>query len=104
MKPETTGPDLLDAAAQVLADDLATGLSGEARFKALMAASAVRMAARQWRAAAELSNAAAPLGGTEQGTLAFAIRSGAHDGDTQLHAALIADAQARTSVSKPSAV
>jgi hypothetical protein len=51
MKPETTGIDLMAAAERTLAREVAPALSGDARFKVLMVASALRMVMRELAAA-----------------------------------------------------
>ncbi len=102
--PETTGLALLEAAEATLSREVAPLLTGEARFKALMAASALRMVMREFAAAGALEAAAARLGGHDQRALARGLREGRHDADAAIHAALMADARARTAVSRPEAV
>lgn len=99
MKPETTGLDLLAAAEQTLAREVAPSLSGEARYKTLMAASAIRMVMREMAHADELQAAASKLG--NDGALVAAIRQGDHDDDRGLHKALLDDARVRTCLSNP---
>jgi hypothetical protein len=101
MKPETTGADLIAAVEQTLAKEVAPHLSGDARFKVLMAASALRMVMREMDAAARLNAAATALGGDDQAALVAALRSGHHDGDPLLHGQLLEDALARASISRP---
>ncbi|MFY8040463.1 MAG: DUF6285 domain-containing protein [Bosea sp. (in: a-proteobacteria)] len=107
MTPETTGLDLLHTVEQTLVNEvgplLAEGASSsEARFKVLMAASAIRMVMREWRVRDELAALSARADG--HGVLVAAIRAGEHDADPALHAALLADAELRTSISRPGAV
>lgn len=102
MKPETSGIELLAAVEQTLAREVAPSLTGDARFKTLMAASALRMVTRELAAAGALAQAAAALAASGSPVdLVSAIRQGKHDGDDGLHAALLADALARTQVSNP---
>jgi hypothetical protein len=103
MKPETTGADLIAAVERTLAREVAPELAGAARFKVLMAASALRMALRELATDDALRAAAAPLGGADQGPLAAALRAGSHDADAVTYAALLVDARARTAVSRPEA-
>lgn len=111
MWPETTGSALLDAAQRTLAEDVLPGLSGKARFAALLVGSAVRMAAREIEqeaviaaTSAAVAEVAAKAGCGTAAALVEAIRHGAFDADRALHAGLWAHAAARTSVSKPSAL
>jgi hypothetical protein len=100
---ETAGVALVAAVERTLAAEIAPQLSGDARFRTLMAASALRMVLREFANADALAEAAAALGGADQGPLCGAIRAGRHDVDEKLHAALLHDALARTRVSKPEA-
>ena len=107
MTPETTGADLLHAVEQTLVNEVAPLLAqaatpSEARFRVLMAASAIRMVIREWHLRDEL--AALSARATGYGELVAAIRTGQHDADPALHAALLADAELRTSISRPGAV
>jgi thiamine kinase-like enzyme len=104
MTPETTGADLIAAAERTLASEVAPAIAGEARFKVLMAASALRMVMRELAARQALDQAASALGGEDQRALVSAIRAGRHDAEGALHSLLIADAEARTSVSRPEAL
>ncbi|MGL4439635.1 MAG: DUF6285 domain-containing protein [Bosea sp. (in: a-proteobacteria)] len=102
MNAETTGLDLLAAVERTLAGEVGPALSGDARFKTLMAASALRMVMRELAGAVDLATASETL--TTFGsaaTLVASIRDGVHDGEANLHAALVADALARTRVSNP---
>ncbi|MCX7323777.1 MAG: DUF6285 domain-containing protein [Hyphomicrobiales bacterium] len=101
MTPETSGIALLQAVEQTLSRDLAPTLSGDARFKTLMAASAVRMVIRELdQAGALVAAEVALLNGSPASDLARAIRAGAHDRDPGVHDALLAQARARTAVSR----
>lgn len=101
MVTETSGIALLQAVEQTLSRELAPTLSGDARFKTLMAASAVRMVIRELDQSGALAAAeAALLMGAPASDLARAIRTGAHDRDPAIHDALLADARARTAVSR----
>jgi hypothetical protein len=97
---DTRGAALLAIAADTLAEAVVPALTGEARFRALMTLSAVRMVQRELEQADALA-AAAP---GAPGALAEAIRAGRHDGCAELHARLSADAAARTRVSRPEAL
>lgn len=104
MKPETSGHELLAAVEQTLAREVAPSLSGDARFKTLMAASALRMVMRELAQAAQLAEASVQLAAIgSPAELVAAIRAGEHDDDLALHAALFAVALARTRASNPSA-
>jgi aminoglycoside phosphotransferase (APT) family kinase protein len=92
-RPETGGPALLEAARDALAREVLPALSGPARIAALMAASALGMAAREWSLAPALDAAARALG--DPAALVEAIRSGGRDDNAALHAALHADAAGR---------
>ena len=88
--------ELLDEAVVTLRDELAPGLSGEARYLTLLAANAVGTARR------ELSLNAAPE--TERCAvrrLVAAIREGRHDDDDALLAELLAEAARRAWVADP---
>jgi hypothetical protein len=107
MTPETTGADLLHAVEQTLVKEVAPLLAdgtvpAEARFKVLMAASALRMVMREWHLRDEL--AALAVRSTDNGDLVAAIRAGRHDADVAVHERLLADAELRTSISRPGAV
>ncbi len=102
MKPETTGVDLLLAVEQTLSRDLAPTLTGEPRFKALMAASAIRMVMREMRGGAELAGAMERLGsGQAISALAAAIRRGDHDASDDVFGRLVAAARLRAEMFKP---
>jgi hypothetical protein len=96
----TGAAGLLAEAEALLRGRLAPALGGPARYDALLAASAVAMAAREIaaRAAQEAADAAIPP------DTAAAIRAGAHDDDPALHAALLRAAALRAWVARPSAL
>lgn len=99
MIPETSGLELLAAVEQTLAREVGPALTGDARYKTLMAASAIRMVMREWVQGAERAATSARLG--DIGALSATIRHGVRDDDTLLHQALLEDAQARASISNP---
>ena len=82
------GIDLLEQAATELREALAPQLGGDARYQALLAASAVATAARAARAAPHLDRTVDVLAGVD----VAAIRAGAHDTDVTLHRHLRAQA------------
>jgi hypothetical protein len=94
-RPETGGADLLDIAEATLVTAVLPTLTGEARFAALMVASAMRMVAREGRLPVPDGPAPDPR------ALVAAIRAGRHDTDRELHAALLNDAARRTFLSRP---
>jgi hypothetical protein len=99
--------DLLATARRVILDEIAPGLAGDARFKALMVANAIAIALRETPAAqAEIAACVAALGDVR--SLIADIRSGGRDPGTALHAqtvaALTALAEARCRVSAPKAL
>ena len=107
MTPETTGLDLLHAVEQTLVNEVGPLLAeaapfSDVRFKILMAASAIRMVMREWRLRDELAALLARADG--HGDLVASLRAGEHDADAAMHAALLADAELRTSISRPGAV
>lgn len=97
MTPEAR--DLLDEAVETLRAQLAPGLSGEARYLALLTANAIATAAREQAVGAALETDAA-----EQAALAKEIRAGGRDEDPDLYGRLVADAARRAWVSDPSAL
>ena len=84
--------DLLAIARQTLLADIAPGLSGETRFKALMVANAMAIAGRevQYGAVPEPPDAA---------LLCADIRAGRRDGDHDLAQGLLLLAQSRCRIS-----
>jgi hypothetical protein len=107
MQGEADGGNLT-AAAVALLDAVAAGLSGEARFKALMAVAALRMAERERALAGRLAAAeaavlsAAGAAGPEQACAA--LRRPEARLSAALHKALLEDAIMRTAVTKPGAL
>jgi hypothetical protein len=98
----------LTAAALALLEDVAPGLSGEARFKTLMAVAGLKMADRE-RLLSEVLGAAEDaimLAGEYKSLeeLRDALRHRPDAMTAAIHAALMADAVARTSVTKPQAL
>lgn len=83
---------LLDIARQALLADIVPVLSGDARFKALMVANAMAIAARevQHGVVSQPDDAVA---------LASSIRAGRHDGDAEVAQRLLALAEARCKIS-----
>lgn len=86
---------LLDSSASVLRD-LAPGLTGEARYAALLTANAVATARRDIALADRIAAARAALPSDHA-----AIRDGRHDGDAALYGRLLAHAALRAWVSDP---
>ena len=102
MTPETTGSDLLQAVEATLAKEIAPHLTGEARFKTLMAASALRMVIREIAMADKIKALMVAMcahAGTDD--VAALIRSGAGDADAGLHARLLEHARIRSAVARP---
>ncbi len=89
---QPTPADLLGTARRLLLDDIAPGLDGAARYKALMIANAMAIAARaaQHGPLAELPDAA---------RISADIRGGHHDNDSAMAQRLLAFAAARCRVS-----
>jgi hypothetical protein len=98
----------LTAAALALLEEIAPGLVGEARFKMLMAIAALKMAERERTLAMRLATVqeAILLAGKSNSMeqLRAAIRQRPDALTPELHTALMADALARTSVTKPGAL
>ncbi len=93
---EQPGPaDLLETARRLLLDEIASGLDGAARYKALMIANAMAIAARAAQAEpiSELADAA---------KICADIRAGLHDDDALLGRRLLAYAEARRKISSKS--
>jgi hypothetical protein len=104
MKPETTGHALIAEVERTLAAELAPLLAGEARYKALMAASALRMALRELGEAPTPNPDPAEGADAARAALCAALRSGSTDADADLHAGLLADAIRRVRISNPAAL
>lgn len=88
--------ELLAIARATLLERVLPGLSGDARFQALMIANAL--------AIAERALAAPPVAARDDRALCAAIRAGAHDDDRALAAQLLAEVEARCRVSAPKAL
>ena len=102
MTPETTGSALLQAVEATLSREIAPHLAGEARFKTLMAASALRMVIREIAMADRLKAAADALcAHADTNDVPALIRSGACDADGDLHARLLDHAQIRSTIARP---
>jgi hypothetical protein len=100
-------PDLLDIARRTLLDAVVPKLEGDARFRALMVANALAIAARAMREGDAATDAAlARLGPLD--ALCAAIRAGERDpglpGHAETAAALRAHAEARCRISAPKAL
>lgn len=102
MQDEPSGAALLDAARRALTEEVIPGLTGRPRYVALMVANAIGIAAREiaetdaLQAATERVLAGAPVEALVQ-----AIRTGTHDADPDLHAALTAAAKTAAQIWKP---
>ena len=88
---------LLDIARATLLRDIVPGLSGDARFKALMVANAMAIAQR-----AIATGKVADL--PDPAATAAAIRAGHHDGDAAMAATLVALTESRCRISAPKAL
>ncbi|MCO4052643.1 MAG: hypothetical protein HEQ16_00955 [Bosea sp.] len=104
MKPETTGLALIAEVERTIAAELVPQLAGEARYKALMAASALRMALRELGEAPPRGGDAADAADAARAALCAALRAGSADADAGLHAELVADAIGRVRISNPAAL
>jgi hypothetical protein len=101
--------DLLETARRAVLEGVAPVASGDARFKALMAANAIAIAVRAIRIgpeeAADALAALTAASGAEPAKLCHDIREGRYDPGTARHeavaAALLALAEARCRVSAP---
>lgn len=103
---EPRSADLLAIARRTLLDDVVPALDGDRRFRALMVANALAIAARAEAQAAAIADAEAALG--SPAGLRAAIRAGRLDpgapGRDQVAAALLTLAEARCRVSAPKAL
>lgn len=97
------GRELLQETLRTLAEELAPRLSGDARFKALMAANALGMALRELKQGAEVEKAQQALQAFDR-DVARAIRRGDHDAAAALHLLLLAETRARVAISNPKAM
>jgi hypothetical protein len=104
MKPETTGLALIAEVERTIAAELVPQLTGEARYKALMAASALRMALRELGEAPAGGRVPADAEDAARAAVCAALRAGASDADAGLHAELVADAIERVRISNPAAL
>lgn len=114
MTGETTGSALLAIALATLERDIAPELSGDARFKARMVASALGMAMRERERGAALAAALAEaqtyateaLGEavTDGPALCRALRAGRLNGDPAMHQALYRHAAIATGITRPAAL
>ncbi|CAH2600657.1 Acyl-CoA dehydrogenase [Rhodovastum atsumiense] len=100
-------PDLLETARRTLLDEIVPRLSGDARFKALMAANAMAIAARAARlGTTDLAPLLARLG--NPASLCRDIRAGRCDPGTPMYeetaSALLRLAEARCRISAPKAL
>ncbi len=108
MQGEADADNLTAAAVAVLEADIAPGLAGEARFKALMAIAALRMAERERRLRARLAETETAILEAGKSSSLQMLRaklrgeSGALTG--ALHRALLDDAVLRAAVTKPGAL
>ena len=104
MRDDPSGAYLLDAARRALTEEVVPGLTGRARYVALMVANAIGIASREITEADRLSATGADVLAAEPvETLIKAIRAGARDADPDLHAALEAAAAVSAQVWKPGA-
>lgn len=104
MRDEPSGAALLDAARRALIEEVLPGLAGRPRYVALMVANAIGIAAREITEAKALRVTTDDvLAGKPVEVLVQSIRSGAHDGDSDLHAVLTAAVDAAAQVWKPAA-
>jgi hypothetical protein len=114
MTCETTGAALLDIACETLVEDVLPALGGDARFRALMVASAMRMTQREVEQApavararkAVLDAAAARLAEPVASMQALCVALRAHKlaSDETIHLALRTLGAIETSITKPSAL
>jgi hypothetical protein len=98
-EPPRDRPDaaeLLAAARSALEREVLPGLAGEARVAGRMVARAMAIAEREIRDPV--------LGILDALALIEAIRAGRHDADRDLHARLLADADARVAIADPKAL
>ncbi len=113
--PDETASDLTPDRLLAIAEQTLTATfaatGGDDRFVALMIASALRMVGRAMTHGDALAAARRLLldqaggdGPEAAHRLIAAIRAGHHDRDDALHAALMADAAARSAVTKPGAL
>jgi Domain of unknown function (DUF6285) len=108
MRGEADGARLADAAIALIEKDILPGLAGDARFRMLMALSALRMSERERMLAGRLAEAEAAVLAAAGQTTMEALRDGLRRPDAVLdaglHRALHADAAVRTAVTRPGAL
>ena len=90
---------LLEEAARVLREDTAPTLSGEPRYRSLLAAKAIDTARRELALAARLAALEESLPKTSE-----AFRDGTHDDDAALYGRLLEAAILRAHVADPDAL
>lgn len=98
MRDRPDAEALIAECRRVLRDELAPGLQGEARFKALMIANALGMAQRELAAPAEQAD------GEAAARLVAALRAGKGHGSAETYAALKRDVERRVAISNPKAL
>lgn len=97
MEEKPTAVDLLQLARSIMRTELVHLVPKENRYEALMVANAMAIAARA------LENPT-PDDDADMATLAAAIREGAHDGDGIVYDRLVAEVEARVTISNPRAL
>jgi hypothetical protein len=108
MRGEADADELIAAAVSLLESGVAPGLTGDVRFKTLMAIAALRMAERERALAGRLDEARSDIY-LASSTRSFEevrkrVRSGRVPLGAWLHRALLRDAILRTAVTKPGAL
>ena len=111
MRDRTSGADLLQVAREALTAEILPGLAGRQRYAALMVANALKMVERELSMsgrsqAADLAvqELAGHDGSSNDGPLRAscrAIRTGRHDGDAKLYAALYAQVITGVAITRP---
>jgi hypothetical protein len=101
---QRAGPeDLLETAARVLREEIVDGLSGKARYQALMVANAIAIAARQIGEAPHQDPVDIPAV-ADAASLVQAIREGTLDGRADVFDRIVARLRAEVGVSNPKAL
>lgn len=95
--------DLLETAARVLREEVVDGLSGKARYQALMIANAVAIAARQIRDVPRQDLVDIPATADAE-SLVQAIREGTLDGRADVFEWIVSGLRAEVAVSNPKAL
>ena len=98
MRDRPDAEALIAECRRVLQEELAPGLQGEGRFKALMIANALGMAGRELTAPAEQAD------GEAAARLVAALRRGEGHGSAETYAALKRDVEGRVAISNPKAL